>query len=126
MAGAVGLLLLSGCLILPTDYYTTDSRRNLSPQVTNTVQIGSTTREEMLLALGEPDYATDDGRRLGYRWSKVKWIWIVLSTGPGTAGGEVSQCQLLDAAFDASNRLSSLQISAQWGDVVNPDKPGRR
>ena len=51
LAMGAGLLLLGGCLIIPTNYHTPGSRHNITGQTTNLFQIGTTTREDILLAL---------------------------------------------------------------------------
>lgn len=104
--------VLAGCLIIPTDYHAVGSRHNLTTQSTNLFRIGLTTQEEVLLALGEPDYVSDDGQRFGYTWSKVKAILIVISTSGG--GGEFPRNYLIEAGFDASNRVSHVQFRAKW------------
>lgn len=113
MLTAVVALVLTGCLIIPTDYHTPASRHNLTVQSTNLFRIGLTTQEEVLLALGEPDYVSDDGQRLGYTWSKVKAILIVASTSGG-GGAEFPRNYLIEASFDASNRVSHVQFRAKW------------
>ena len=113
LCGAV----LAGCLIIPVDYHATGSRHNVSMASTNVLQIGVTTREDILLTLGEPDFVSEDGRRFGYLWTKVKVIWAVASYGSGAAG-EVTRSYLIETSFDQSNRVSDVRLLKEWGDTV--------
>jgi len=127
LAMGAGILLLGGCLIIPTNYHTPGSRHNITGQTTNLFQIGITTREEILLALGEPDFASVDGQRLGYRWSKVEALLIVTSYGSGS-GAEFVHSYLIEASFDPSNRVSRVRFHKHWGESVTPvhDTEGSR
>lgn len=112
---------LTGCIIIPVDYHATCSRHNVTMESTNIVRIGETTREDVLLALGEPDFESEDGRRLGYLWSKVKAVWAVISYGSG-AGGEIIRSYFIEASFDASNRVSAVRFLENSGETIT-DKP---
>ena len=120
VAMTAGLLLLGGCLIIPVNYHTPGSRHNVSGQTTNLFQIGISTREDILLALGEPDFASADGQRLGYRWSKVEALLIVASYGGAGSGAELVHSYLIEASFDPSNRVSRVRFLKQWGESVTP------
>ena len=69
----VGCVLLTGCFTvpIPTAHYTADSRINLSKKKANRVTVGETTREEILLAFGEPDRMASDGSMVIYSWSRT-------------------------------------------------------
>lgn len=81
-----------------------------------------------MLTLGEPDFASEDGRRFGYLWTKVKAIWVVASYGGSGAGGEITRSYLLETSFDPSNRLSDVRLLKKWGDSVTgtPEAEGVR
>src|SRR3972149_9007307 len=79
--------ICAGCVIIPTDYHTPDSRTNVREETTITIIPGQTTKEDIFLALGEPDEVSPDGSRLVYHWTKVKAIWIVVAAGAGRGGG---------------------------------------
>lgn len=121
-------VVLAGCLIIPVDYYATGSRHNVTMTSTNVLHIGATTREDLLLTLGEPDFVSDDGRRFGYFWTKVKAIWAVASYGGSGAGGEITQSYLIETSFDRSNRISDVRLLKKWGDSVagTPEAAGSR
>ncbi len=117
-AVVLGSVLLSGCIIIPVDYHAAGSRRNITMESTNLVQIGTTTRTELLLTWGEPDFASEDGRRFGYLWTKVKVIWAVASYGGAGAGGECTKSYLIETSFDESDHLSKVTLKGRWGDSV--------
>ncbi len=104
---------LAGCLIIPTDYFAAGSRRNVSPRTVQVLQPGVTTKEDVLLVLGEPDSDPEDGRRLDYEWTKVKAIWFVGGYG-AAIGGEIQCTNVLQVSFDASNRVSQVRLVGEW------------
>ena len=118
LAAVLCCVVLAGCLVIPVDYHATGSRHNITPQSTNTLRIGMTTREDVLLALGEPDFVSEDGRRFGYLWTKVKAIWAVASYGGSGTGGEITRSYLIETSFDPSNRVSDVRLLKEWGDSV--------
>jgi len=50
-----------------------------------TIVPSQTTKEEVFLALGEPDEVSPDGNRLVYRWTKVKAVLIIVGPGGGVS-----------------------------------------
>lgn len=117
LAALLAGVVLTGCLIIPVDYHATGSRHNVRLEATNSLLAGVTTLEDVLLALGEPDFVSEDGRRAGYFWTKVKAIWAVASYGPG-AGGEITRSYLIEISYDQSNRVSSVRLQKEWGESV--------
>lgn len=95
---------LAGCLIIPTDYYTPDSRRNVDNEPLTMILPGTTTRQELLLSLGEPDAASADETELWYVASKIRAIIIV-----GDRGDEyqVDYCHSL--RLDGRGRVMHVQ-----------------
>jgi hypothetical protein len=68
---ALALLLAQGvgCIIIPvphSEMVLPGSRGMITPSHTAFVQLGSTTREEVLLQLGDPDYRWHDDRVIAY------------------------------------------------------------
>lgn len=119
LIGCLAVLFLcglsGGCLILPMNYHTAASRHNISLQTTNLLEIGITTKDEVLLKLGEPDFASPDEQRLGYLWSKVKCVWAIGGMGGGAAG-EITRSYLVETSFDSSNRVSGVRALRRWGE----------
>lgn len=113
----LGSILVAGCLIIPVDYPAANSRHNLKAESTNALNVRVTTREDVLLALGEPDFVSEDGQRFGYMWTKVKAIWVVAGSSGGT-GGEITRSYLVEVTFDPSNLVSDVRLQKEWGDAV--------
>ena len=120
---AVGVMLLAGCVAIPVDYYSAGSRRNLNLETPSSLKPGETTKEEVFLMLGEPDFVSQDGRHIGYVWHKVKAIIAVGGYGAG-AVGESEKSYLLQISFDDNNRVSRSDLVEKWGtDVPPPPAP---
>jgi outer membrane protein assembly factor BamE (lipoprotein component of BamABCDE complex) len=111
--GGISLVLLTGCIVIPVDYYSRGSRHNLAEQTAASLQRNKTTKEEVLLLLGEPDYVSEDGQRFGYTWKKTKVIFVVAGQ-PAAGGGVFQRRYLLQLSFDASDRLSDVAITKEW------------
>jgi len=73
-------------------------------------QLDVTTREETLLALGEPDEASDDGTVLMYWWYRHRGflLWMVAAPNGVGAGwaGMVGTRVYLSLKFDESGRVT--------------------
>lgn len=109
---------LAGCLVIPTDYTAPVSRHNVTADTAAQLQPGVTTKEAVLLQFGEPDVASSDERRLGYRWTQVRAIWIIVGYG-SAAGGAIGKTSLLELSFDEHDVLVGTRIVAQWvGDAL--------
>jgi outer membrane protein assembly factor BamE (lipoprotein component of BamABCDE complex) len=113
LTATAAALLLAGCIVIPVDYYADYSRRNLNLKTPATLAPGRTTKDEVFLKLGEPDYASDDGTRVGYTWQKVK---AVVVWGAGGAGGvnESAKTYLLQISFDPANLVSHVDLVGRW------------
>jgi hypothetical protein len=114
-SGAV-ILALSGCIIIPTDYYAVGVRRNVGEKTTAKLETGKTTKRDAFLLLGEPDYASQDGQRIGYAWTKVKALIIVASYGGG-GSAEVQRSYILEISF-ANDLVRSTRVIKDWGSQV--------
>lgn len=111
-------VLAGGCLVIPVDYHDPGSRHNITAASATRFQPGVTSREEVILALGEPDHASDDDRRMGYAWTKVKALIIVASYSGGSA--ELKRSYILELNFDAAGRFVDSRLVKQWGPEVSP------
>lgn len=112
------VLGLTGCIIIPVDYYDAGVRRNVSEKTAAKLEAGKTTKREVFLLLGEPDYASDDGQRIGYAWTKVKALIIVASYGGG-GSAEVQRSYILEASF-INDVLRDTRIIKEWGSQISP------
>jgi outer membrane protein assembly factor BamE (lipoprotein component of BamABCDE complex) len=120
-AGLATVTLLAGCIIVPVDYTQAGSRHNVSEKTAATLQPGESTKEEVLLRLGEPDRVSDNERLLGYAWTKVKALVVF---GAYYTGGiaEVPKSSVLKLTFDAQDRLVAATVVSEWGETVAPEK----
>lgn len=82
LLGAVALSLQIGCLIWP--FPTGDllaGRGRITQKYAATLQVGVTTREDVLLRLGEPDEVQAGGKVLVYRWIEARGFVAVGAYG---------------------------------------------
>jgi outer membrane protein assembly factor BamE (lipoprotein component of BamABCDE complex) len=107
IAAVLVVITLTGCLIIPTDYYTDYSRQNITEKPPETIIPGTTTREEVLQILGEPDNTSPDESELWYLAEKVK-AWLII----GDRGGEIIRAYLLIIHFNRSGVVESKQVVA--------------
>lgn len=98
---------VTGCLIIPTDYYTDSSRQNVTDKPPETIIPGQTSREEVLLRLGEPDGASPDETELWYDAEKVT-AWLIV----GRSGDEIIRHYLLIIHFDRNGVVESQRVEA--------------
>jgi outer membrane protein assembly factor BamE (lipoprotein component of BamABCDE complex) len=101
---AIATFSLSGCLIIPTDFYASYSRQNVAEESPAVIVVGKTSREAVLLSLGEPDSASADETELWYIASKITALVIV-----GDRGGEIQQSHIHAVHFDRNGLAESLQ-----------------
>ncbi len=113
LMAAWGVMALSGCLVIPVDYYSLGSRHNISAKTQSLMQPGVTTKEEVVLILGEPDYASDDGQRFDYAWRKVKWVIFF-----GLSEGVREKNYLLQIMFDSDNRVVDVVLTDAWNPIT--------
>ncbi|GFO68784.1 hypothetical protein GMLC_23630 [Geomonas limicola] len=108
--------VLSGCLIIPTDYYQPYSRQNAGAEVPSALATGKT-REEVLLDLGEPDRSSLDETELWYIASKVRAIIIL-----GDRGGEAGVDYVHVVRFDKNGRVELFQtLFTNTGEASSDD-----
>jgi outer membrane protein assembly factor BamE (lipoprotein component of BamABCDE complex) len=81
-------VLFNGCIIIPTPEHDLGMpmRGQIPPKTINLVKPGITTREQVLLNLGEPDIVADNDAAFVYLWCPVEGYFII---GVGAAGGGV-------------------------------------
>ena len=101
----VSILVLSSCAIIPVDYYTGYSRKNTGETTPESIKIGTSSREDVIMTLGEPDEASADETELRYRATKVKAIIIA-----GYQGAAVTREYILVVRLDARGIVESQRI----------------
>ncbi len=106
--GAAVMLSGGGCIVIPTPPHKSDTfptRQNLSRKTAEQIQVGVTSREQVLLLFGEPDAAFDQQRRFVYLWADVTAWWFA-GAGYSGAGGEMSEGSTLEIDFDPRSIVS--------------------
>lgn len=99
LIAVAGSLLLAGCVIpLPehggwSGAISTDAFNKLVP--------GTTSRAEVLLALGEPSQRISEDRAFAYRWSRIVGIW-----GGGGYAGDIERSRRICLEFDGNGILT--------------------
>lgn len=109
----VFVVLASGCVVVPTSYHAAGSRQNLSHDEGQKLTEGTTSKREVLLMLGEPEFASEDGRVLRYDWQKVKAIWFA-GGYYSAASGAVEREYSLELTFDERNVLTKKEVLKHW------------
>jgi len=82
-------ILCSGCIAIPTDFYGYGTRRNVSEETGAKLVVGVTTKEDVLLALGQPDLVMSDSVTFIYTWEKIKGVGISLVPLPNALGAPI-------------------------------------
>jgi outer membrane protein assembly factor BamE (lipoprotein component of BamABCDE complex) len=103
---------LSGCLIIPTNFYKDYSRKNVGEEAPSGIVIGVTTREMVLLTLGEPDSSYEDESEFRYIATKLKLIWCVYGGyGPCMMEGESVKEYVHVFHFDRNGLVEKLRLA---------------
>jgi outer membrane protein assembly factor BamE (lipoprotein component of BamABCDE complex) len=116
------VLLLGGCLVIPVNQPTAGSRQNISEEKIAALQNGVTTKRDVVLALGEPDWVSLDDRSYCFHWSRVRWFWMIAVAGGysgGVIAGDISREQYLNLTFDDEDRLQTSSLSKSWGSTLD-------
>lgn len=117
----LGMLLVAtpGCLVvpIPTNRLAEHSRRDITPEAMDALVVGQTSREEVLLNLGEPDYWSVDSHQYRYHWERIKWdiLWIIAG-GYSAEGGDipVNKNHNLVLNFDAAGIISAKDFRTKY------------
>jgi hypothetical protein len=76
----VSLLVLTGCLFIPT-FNPTVQGTNVAAKVGDAnshrpIRVGFATREQIIAMFGKPQYSDDTGLRIGYAWIVKNGVWV--------------------------------------------------
>ena len=122
----VALLLLlgtAGCLIIPVPHSDSGyARTNVVAHASDQFVPGRTTREEVIVALGEPDAVSRDESQLAYRSEKVVAWWIIAG-GYNATGGTIYKNHFYIFEFDPSGRFQTVRETGQLGMVQGAHEP---
>jgi hypothetical protein len=96
-AGLAGLS--SGCVYIPTNYYASGSRQNVTAQSTNLIQTGTDTMGDVILKLGEPDAVSPDEHRIAYSSEKIVGLLFFVGV-PAPDNPEIPTYHYLNVEFN--------------------------
>lgn len=94
MEVALSCLMLTGCVVIPYisgEIPPSEYNRNVDKQTCSILEIGKTTRKEVLLKLGEPDKVLDNDDTFIYEGEKTagKKLWDIIYIIAAGYGGVV-------------------------------------
>ncbi len=107
------LSAIQGCVVIPTPKVGNypDSRENVDEHTPGRFRVGVTTREEVLLTLGEADYISPDEEVISYGWNKLAAVVFLMPVGWTGGGGPVpGRSRFLVFSFDKAGVLRSCQL----------------
>jgi hypothetical protein len=123
MTLVVLLLSATGCVFIPipTKHYDSGyARTNINQHVQQQFVPGRTTREDIIVALGEPDAVSLDELHLAYRSEKAVALWI-LAAGGGYSGvltgGTIYKNRFFVFDFNSQGRFQTARQTGQFGMV---------
>jgi hypothetical protein len=117
---------LTGCVIIPLHRDSGYARTNVGRHTSEQFVPGQTTREDVIVALGEPDAVSRDERQLAYRSEKVVALWIVAGAADGAGGatgGTIYRNHFYVFEFDPPGRFQTAGQTGQWGMVQGAHEP---
>lgn len=123
--------MLAGCPIPIPRHYDITSRQNLGPDIQSALVPGVTTREDVLLLLGEPDGAAEDGAWLAYGsiYSKGGVVFVLFAGGSAAGAGseKIEYCRFV-VTFDADGVVREANFVSEecWEAVVGMGSAGGR
>ncbi len=103
---ALFLLALAGCYTPLPEHGLMAGRAMVTPEQLRDIEVGSDTREDILMRFGDPSRILAEGDVFLYDWTRVTgWFTVVIPAGFGGVGGSdnVEQQQHFVVAFDESS-----------------------
>ena len=105
-------LFLPACIIIPTPQHYVGGRFDIDYVTIDSVKPGTTSKEDVLLRLGEPDLVVKNERVLGYRWQKAQAY--LFAGGPGAgAGAPIMTTYLLLLEFNEKDVLLRAELKSK-------------
>lgn len=102
---ALASLSFHGCVIIPTpEHGLASGRGQITEADTGSLEVGKTTREEVLLRFGEPSASLDDEKIFIYDWSVIIGYWGAAAY-VAVGGGNFTKRYQVTLEFDERGRL---------------------
>ena len=118
------LLIVGGmtaCVVVPTPpTHSGNARQNVDASTSTRFHPGKSTREGVILSLGEPDVSTADERKLSYRTEMTK-AWLLVGGYASGAAARINKDDYLVFEFDRKGLLTASKTSGQWVTHSNPE-----
>lgn len=103
-------LLCAGCMAVPLpEHGHLGGHLEIPEELRDDLVEGETTREDVLLDYGIPEYRVDGDRVLAYRWTTSHGYWVVFLYYVGNAGA-IRKRNMLLLEFDTSGRLARHEL----------------
>lgn len=123
------LPLLSGCPVPIPSGYVASSRENISREVAESLTVGGSSREDVLLLLGEADGAATDGSWLAYGsiYRKGGVAFVMAAGGSaGAVGTEKLEYSRLLITFDERGLVTGTAFVTRdcWEAIISVDASG--
>jgi hypothetical protein len=129
-ASIVSLVSGSSCIVIPIPHPSSryvSSRAAPSMPLVKSFAKGSTSRAEMILALGEPEFELESGRWVVWHWQtcELTLLFGVGGTGAASVGSiDIPNTNRLVARFDKKGFLDQVQhVKGDQFDPTNPAGP---
>jgi hypothetical protein len=104
---------LTGCLIIPTPHSDSGyARTNVDLHTPEQFTPGVTTRQDIIMALGEPDAVSWDECQMAYRSEKIVGLWMFGGYGGGDAG-TIYKDHFYFFEFDLRGRFQTVTKSSE-------------
>ena len=109
------LLVLTGCIAIPTpEHALLAGHGKITNKDLATLKVATTTREDVLLSLGEPDAISPDESIMAYWWRVIGGYFCVASPFYGGFAGPFFKDYLLMFEFDPQSRLTRFTRSGSY------------
>ena len=113
------ILISSACMVIPTPEHRIAGRVPCDEEKTTFIMKETTSKEEVLLKLGEPDLVLNRERIFVYRWEMVAAYFVVGGYGGG-AIGPIQRPHFLIIEFDDKNIISRHEVRASVFSSATP------
>ena len=113
------ILFSSACMVIPTPEHRIAGRVPCDEEKTTFIVKETTSKEEVLLKLGEPDLVLNQETIFVYRWEMVAAYFVVGGYGAG-AMGPIQRPHFLIIEFNDRNIISRHEVRASVFSSATP------
>jgi outer membrane protein assembly factor BamE (lipoprotein component of BamABCDE complex) len=118
-------LFCHSCCAFPTIPTTESHRGPIDDESLSFLQVGKTTKEDVLLRLGNPTYCLKDEESFDYCWEILYGGWWFGSPAGGKLEGPVSSKHCLSLEFDKQGILTKREVTGNTYLLHKYDYPPR-